>query len=57
MAQDLLGTLSLMMELPAPSAAQTAIEKAKTADEEDFRYSQGTLYFAEIDTENYRKNL
>lgn len=56
MARDLLGTLSLDMTLPSPSNEETAKEKTKeAADEADFKYSEGTLYFVDIDTEDYKK--
>ncbi len=58
MARDLLGTYSLDRELPFPSSAEHAVELAKEhADSDDFKWSDGALYFIDIDTEAYRRQL
>ncbi|MDD6230730.1 MAG: hypothetical protein PUA95_08345 [Lactimicrobium massiliense] len=58
MARDLLGTISLEKELPAPSAAEDACKTAAAkADEPDFKYSSGTLAFVDIDTDEYKRKL
>ena len=58
MARDLLGTYSLDHELPEPSSIEQAVRLAKEhADSDDFKWSAGTPYFIDIDTEAYRRQL
>ena len=58
MARDLLGTHSLVHELPKPSPYEQAREIAKNkADDEGFTFSDGLLTFVDIDTIKYRHKL
>ena len=58
MARDLLGTYSLLKELP-PSldlfqSINIAIEKVDT---DDFKFSEGTVVYVDIDTDEYKNKL
>ena len=58
MARDYLGTYSLESELPEPSSAEQAVRLAEEhADSDDFKWSAGTPYFIDIDTDAYRRQL
>ena len=58
MARDLLGTRSLVEELPEPMDTEKAIEAAiQKADEEDFKFSEGTVVYVDIDTNEYKSKL
>ena len=58
MARDLLGSVSLIKELPEPSSVEKAINTAiEKADEEDFKFSTGTVVYVDIDTEEYSRKM
>ena len=58
MARDYLGTYSLDSELPEPSSVEQAVRLAEQhADSDDFKWSAGTPYFIDIDTDAYRRQL
>ena len=54
MARDLLGTYSLLKELPEPKDAERAIRTAVNKTEyEDFTMADGQLVYVDIDTDEY----
>lgn len=57
MARDLLGTLSLENNsMPKPSSADKAQKIATTlADDKEFKYSDGTVTYVDVDFDAYRK--
>ncbi len=58
MARDYLGTVSLVQKLPEPSDLKTAVQIAREkADDEDFKWSEGTPCFVDIDTVEYKNRL
>ncbi len=58
MARDLLGTYSLVEDLPEPTDYANAIEIAKAKfDDEGFMISDGIPTYVDIDVDAYRKKL
>lgn len=59
MARDLLGTISLDgNDLPEASSEENARKLAeKKADDIDFSYSDGSITYIDIDTDEYRKKM
>ena len=58
MTRDLLGSVSLIKELPEPSSVDEAIKTAiEKADEDDFKFSTGTVVYVDIDTEEYSRKM
>ena len=56
MARDLLGSHSLVADLPAPGTAEQATAAARRQfDTDDFTISDGIMTFVDIDTVAYRK--
>ena len=58
MARDMLGTHSLVAELPEPTDYASAIAAAKNnIDDDKFTISDGTLTYVDIDVTAYKKKL
>jgi len=58
MARDLLGTYSLVEQLPNPMDTVKAIEKTvQRDDKDDFKLSDGIVVYVDIDTDEYKRKL
>ena len=57
MVRDLLGTVSMVQNLPQPSSERYArIITKQFADGNDFKFSDGILVYVDIDTDAYKRN-
>ena len=57
MARDLLGTISLVKELPEPMSAEDAIAAAAAKDIDGFTFADATMTYVDIDTNEYQNKL
>jgi predicted RNase H-like HicB family nuclease len=62
MARDAIGLMGINMEddgkdIPNPSSAEKAIEKASAEADEDFDYTKGVLTYVDVDFEAERRKL